>query len=88
MEFTINSNGNVRGDFAKALREMMDAQRATEAALQGVMVLMHGRNYQTCENPSAAREADLKQLTEASEAAAMVGKFALDFGIHIVEQKQ
>lgn len=73
-----NSNGNMSNDFKVVGRSVHSSALDLEEALREVNELVHGRNYQTVDNPNYSRDQDVKRLMLALEAVQEIKELAVD----------
>lgn len=73
-----NMNGNSSESFKTVARNIHSSTLDLEFALQETNEILHGRNYQTVDNPASKRDMDLKRLHAALAAINEIKELAVD----------
>jgi hypothetical protein len=77
MNFRVNINGTSRDELQKQASQLFTACSQMAAALRDAYP--HGRDYQTCDLPAAARAADTERFDKALDALNVIQEMAADF---------
>ena len=84
-----NLNGNSVQDFMSAMDELEDSITNVEETLYKIRGgLFHGRNYQTVENPTESRQADLDQVDKLIGLLHKYNNFAVSMQLSSMKWKR